>query len=802
MNRYNHPHARTLSVRTACFEQRPGPLKSHFGTPCSVFDAGRRALQTLALLLALSATALIIEGLVFEQYAAANTVNLVTIDPANPPPNVLSHHEISRLQVLNATKSLGFLSRSSPDERTALGRVKGEESQIGFWDFSSGEFMPIEWPDGFTVVLTAWIEADQLRLIVEDSETGAYHLAQLDRREQRVWIRTQQLPITGDIKALSPDGRYLAVSAVIEPEVETHAGSLAARRSMSSTDASPRMRTVDKIELPTMFQAAGAFSASTLEVTAEPSQLLVFDLQTNSSRKLLDLPETALIYGIAFSPDGRRLAFVQNHFVNNGLPLDKNRDRPFESLMALITQDALGWLQPLDNPMHVNSRLLMFDLSGPETLMHALGSADLPVEFLQFANIAPVWSPSGERLLVTLNVPATLAGRVWPIYYKPQAAIHLVLDGALQILGHLDEAPLNFPAQPPLRFWLDENQLVFGIIEQADYAFYRYRLDTTHLTKIAHGGTLQDIVSLPTQNAVMLVRHSASEAAELWKLDLTSGEAWKMSALNAEPTAAADVVAHPVDFTLGNGETFTGYWFAPQTMSWPPRQEQVVFWQAGGPGVPMTNAWGTHVESPLTLLPSFGVNVLMVPLHKRPGASPATWTALADGENFGTIDIDAMAEIAQQLRERGWVSPRGLGISGCSYGGYLSSQSIVRHPDLWAAANPQCSLVDLISEFQIGYGAHIAYLMGATPWDAWPHYIDASPGYHGHRVQTHTLIFHGTQDFLSLGVMENFFYAIQAAGNADARMLRFLGEPHGLYESNSQSHAAQEQIRWFRTYLK
>lgn len=50
--------------------------------------------------------------------------------------------------------------------------------------------------------------------------------------------------------------------------------------------------------------------------------------------------------------------------------------------------------------------------------------------------------------------------------------------------------------------------------------------------------------------------------------------------------------------------------------------------------------------------------------------------------------VDALAEIATQLVERGWASPRGLGLSGCSYGGFLSAHSAVRHPGLWAATNP------------------------------------------------------------------------------------------------------------------
>jgi dipeptidyl aminopeptidase/acylaminoacyl peptidase len=336
----------------------------------------------------------------------------------------------------------------------------------------------------------------------------------------------------------------------------------------------------------------------------------------------------------------------------------------------------------------------------------------------------------------------------------------------------------------------------------AQHRIYRYQLSTESLTELAAVGNLAQMATAAGAEQALLVRDDVSMAPEIWSLTLASGQLSPQSEYNATATAAAAVSAHPIEFNFPNGEVFPGFWFAPAWHAWPPEQSPVVFWQEGGPGNPMTNKWGTTVETPLTLLPSFGIPVVMVPLHHRPGATDVVWNALADGENFGVVDIDAMAKIARELVRRGWASADGLGLSGCSYGGYMTSQSIVRHPGFWDAANPQCSLMDLISEFQTGQGAYMAYLLGATPWDDWRHYVKASPGYHGDRVQTPTLIFHGTEDFLPLSIMENFFYDILSTGATEVRMLRFLGEGHGLGKPSSKRVAAQEQILWFRQHLR
>ena len=77
------------------------------------------------------------------------------------------------------------------------------------------------------------------------------------------------------------------------------------------------------------------------------------------------------------------------------------------------------------------------------------------------------------------------------------------------------------------------------------------------------------------------------------------------------------------------------------------------------------------------------------------------------------------------------------------------------HSDAYAAANPQCALLDLPFEWNMGYTGLIAYLMGRTPDDQ-DEYDQDSPLCRAERVKTPTLIFAGTDDFLPSAFSREF----------------------------------------------
>jgi dipeptidyl aminopeptidase/acylaminoacyl peptidase len=239
----------------------------------------------------------------------------------------------------------------------------------------------------------------------------------------------------------------------------------------------------------------------------------------------------------------------------------------------------------------------------------------------------------------------------------------------------------------------------------------------------------------------------------------------------------------------------------PAAAAFPPRGVPLLVWQKGGPGADMVNQWSADVESPFNLLPNFGLAVLMVPLAGREGYGPAFYSRLAEGENFGQVDVAEGAEIVEQLIARGYTTREQVGVTGCSYGGYYASQLIALYPGLVAAANPQCALQDLFVEWQLGYAHVLSYVVGHTPMESVERYRQVSPLYLAAAIRTPTLLFHGYQDFLQVDVTRSF-HDVLLLNDVPVMMYEFTDAGHGLRTLAAERIAAQLQIDFFRRYLR
>jgi dipeptidyl aminopeptidase/acylaminoacyl peptidase len=173
---------------------------------------------------------------------------------------------------------------------------------------------------------------------------------------------------------------------------------------------------------------------------------------------------------------------------------------------------------------------------------------------------------------------------------------------------------------------------------------------------------------------------------------------------------------------------------------------------------------------------------------------------MADGRNYGQRDIVDVKEGVEHLIDQGVVDPDAVGVTGCSYGGYFTLQSMVEFPDFYAAGNTQCSLNDVIYEYNFGWAYFLGYLMGRTTIEDPMEYVRDSPYYRAHQIEKPLLVFHGTNDFLPHEHMVNIHDQVENNGVA-TRMLRAFGEGHGFGRSGSQKYGAQLQIDWFRRYL-
>ena len=102
----------------------------------------------------------------------------------------------------------------------------------------------------------------------------------------------------------------------------------------------------------------------------------------------------------------------------------------------------------------------------------------------------------------------------------------------------------------------------------------------------------------------------------------------------------------------------------------------------GGPEFASNTARETFVTpSPLT---EYGFLVVNLDSRAVPGLGKRTLDAIY--QKLGRAEIDDLVEGVKALWARPYVDRTRVGIFGTSYGGYASAMSLLRHPDIFAAA--------------------------------------------------------------------------------------------------------------------
>jgi dipeptidyl aminopeptidase/acylaminoacyl peptidase len=173
--------------------------------------------------------------------------------------------------------------------------------------------------------------------------------------------------------------------------------------------------------------------------------------------------------------------------------------------------------------------------------------------------------------------------------------------------------------------------------------------------------------------------------------------------------------------------------------------------------------------------------------------------------NWGVMDYqDIMAGVDTALKQYPWVDANNLGVTGGSYGGFMTNW-IVSHTNRFKAAVTLRGHSDFISDEGTRYDpySHRRLFKGIL-FDDFDQYWEASPLKHAHNVRTPTLILHSDMDFnVPLQQGEEWFRALQHYG-VPSEIVMFPRENHNLTHSGEPKHVVESfnwQLYWFDRYL-
>ena len=322
----------------------------------------------------------------------------------------------------------------------------------------------------------------------------------------------------------------------------------------------------------------------------------------------------------------------------------------------------------------------------------------------------------------------------------------------------------------------------------------------TYLTEgqISIGGVSMDKKSETT----VLTVADASAPYELYTLE--DGGMKKLTDMNRD--AMKKLTVNPPEefwFTASDGVKVNGWIIKPHGYEEGEKYPTVLEVHGGPHG---TYGWRFgSAEHEFQTLASHGFAVV----YTNPRGSTSYGEAFARGVSghWGERDYDDLMEAMDYVLENyPYVDADKLGITGGSYGGYMTNW-VVGQTGRFKAAVTQRSISNwhsMMGTSDIGWRDHeVSY--GQHPWDNTEEILKHSPITYLGNVNTPLLIIHSELDYrCPMEQGEQMYIGLKRQGK-EAMFVRFPGEHHGLSGGGKPKHRLERLrhiVRWFDHYLK
>lgn len=531
-------------------------------------------------------------------------------------------------------------------------------------------------------------------------------------------------------------------------------------------------------------------------------------------RPLTTAPEG--VSSFAWSPDGRALAYTER--VPEPAEIRSRRERG-NDVIVMSEQGTFMrlWIQPIDGERRA--------VTPPDRDVHAFAWApdgewlavqitedpgtDASYMYREIHGVAAdgswirqlvetegklgamAFSPGGDALAwigaTAFNDPLAQTVFVTPLTDRVASAARPLTDG-------LEASAVDVG-------WFDSETLWFVVNEGTRTKLYTVAKDGTRLTQAAGGEVVFGDASFDEQGRTFATSAStASHPAEVfvgepggelrrvtdhnpWLADVALGAQRTVEWVGAEGWTIEGVVVEPVGYQEG-------------------RTYPLAILPHGGPEGVSRDGWVTSPLYPAQLLAGRGYVVLM-PNYRGSGGRGVAFSK-GDHRDLGGREMEDILAGIDYLAGVGMIDPDRVGISGTSYGGYMSAWAATRHSDRFAVAIPFAGLTNWVS---FTGTTDIPVEMSAVHFDLpiqgnMGIYLDRSPVAHLQGADTPTLIGHGLADDRVHPEQSIQLYTLMRLRGIPVELVLYPREPHGLTERAHQLDYMRRVLEWLSRYLK
>ncbi|WP_301108994.1 S9 family peptidase [Sporosarcina sp.] len=363
--------------------------------------------------------------------------------------------------------------------------------------------------------------------------------------------------------------------------------------------------------------------------------------------------------------------------------------------------------------------------------------------------------------------------------------------GDHSISDHLQQA------SAPGVVWTEDEQIYFQLSVMGDVRLYAATLDGAIYPATGEEEHVYGYDVAANGEFALLTVSTPTNPGELYKHTIATGEREVLTSFN-ENWLKKVLPVEPQAIFTNNGEDVHGWLLKPAHYE-EGKQYPLLVQIHGGPHVMFGNTY--YHELQMLAGNDYGV------LYMNPRGSHGYSQAFVDGVrgDYGGGDYeDIMASVDEVLANEEWIDKNRLGVTGGSYGGFMTNW-IVGHTNRFKAAVTQRSISNWVSFFGV---SDIGYFFTDWQLDAdmkdpdklWKH----SPLKYAENVETPLLILHSEKDFrCPIEQAEQLYITLKSLGK-ETEFVRFPDSDHNLSRTgkpNLRIARLEEIIGWFERYL-
>ncbi|MCF7804293.1 MAG: S9 family peptidase [Candidatus Marinimicrobia bacterium] len=356
---------------------------------------------------------------------------------------------------------------------------------------------------------------------------------------------------------------------------------------------------------------------------------------------------------------------------------------------------------------------------------------------------------------------------------------------------------------PPVQaapIWSSDSQYVYvPVSNEGSIHLYRYSVATGSFeADVLQSGDLTSVTFDDDQNVMACIRANAVKPAEVHIRDLQT-DTW--SRLTAHNDALLDdrEVVKPEEYWVDGPNGKIQSWIMKPVGFEEDKQYPNVMEIHGGPRCMYGDAFFFEFQ----LLASRGYTVYYCNPSGSQGYSEEFARSITN--DWGSKDYVDCMTVAEYFAEFDFIDPKQAGVTGGSYGGYMTNW-IIGHTDHFKAAVTQRSVVNLESmagTSDFGFADKMEF--GGYIWENPEGYRRMSPLTYVNKIETPLLIIHGEQDLrCPVEQAEQLFTALKMQ-NKTVEFLRFPEESHELSRSGRPDRRVvrlEAICDWFDSYVK